>query len=86
MLSPAIGTIDEHLDLLGSYATYEEHYQHVQSIVRNHEQKYCHNEVDNVDLDENGPPERAHGKGGNGNRKRTRTVETECNHVRPSDS
>ena len=31
--------------------------QHVQSIVQNHEQKYCHNEADNVSLDENGPPE-----------------------------
>ena len=41
-------------DLLGDYATYEEHYQHVQ---QNHEHKYCHDEVDNVNLDENSPPE-----------------------------
>ena len=50
---------DEHVDLLGGYATYEEHYRHVQSIVQTHEQKYCHDEVDIVNLDviENGPPE-----------------------------
>ena len=29
----------------------------MQSIVQNHEQKYCHDEVDNVNLDENDPPE-----------------------------
>ena len=50
---------DEDVDLLGGYATYEEHYRHVQSIVQPHEQKYTHDEVYNVDLDaiENGPPE-----------------------------
>ena len=50
---------DEDVDSLGGYATYEEHYRHVQSIVQTHEQKYTHDEVDNVDLDaiENGPPE-----------------------------
>ena len=48
---------NEHVDLLGGYATYQEHYRHVQSIVQAHEQKYCHDEVDNVNLDENGPPE-----------------------------
>ena len=47
----------ESTDLLGDYSTYEEHYQHVQAIVHTNEQKYCKNEVDNVHLDENGPPE-----------------------------
>ena len=37
--------------------TYEWNYQHVQSIVQDSEKKYCNEEVDNVDLDENGPPE-----------------------------
>ena len=48
---------NEHVDLLGGHATYEEHYQHAQSIVQTNEQKYSHDEVDNVNLDENGPPE-----------------------------
>ena len=47
----------EQTDLLGSYETYEQHYQHVQSIVSTNEQKYCNSEVDNVNIDENGPPE-----------------------------
>ena len=47
---------NEHRDLLGGYATYKEHYQHVQSIVDSNEQKYCDN-VDNVDINEHGPPE-----------------------------
>ena len=48
---------NEDTDLLGGYETYEQHYQHVQSIVQANEKKYCNEEVDNVDLDENGPPE-----------------------------
>ena len=42
---------------MGGHATNEEHYQHVQSIVETNEQKYCHGDVDNVNLDESGPPE-----------------------------
>ena len=47
----------EERDLLGGYDTYEQHYQHVQAIVDTNEQKYCSDEVDNIDLNENGPPE-----------------------------
>ena len=48
---------NEHRDLLGGYATYKDRYQHVQSIVHTNEQKYCKDHVDNVDIDEHGPPE-----------------------------
>ena len=48
---------NEHRDLLGGYATYKEHYQHVQSILDSNEQKYCCDSVDNVDINEHGPPE-----------------------------
>ena len=47
----------ESTDLLGSYATCEEHYQHVQAIVHTNERKYCNSEIGNVSIDENGPPE-----------------------------
>ena len=52
----------EERDLLGGYDTYEQHYQHVQAIVHTNEQKYCSDEVDNIDLDENGPPEHLWGQ------------------------
>ena len=48
---------NEQIDLLGGYVTYEEHYRHVQAIVHTNELKYCNSEVDNVNIDENGPPE-----------------------------
>ena len=48
---------NEDTDLLGGYETYEQHYQHVESIVHTNEKKYCNQEVDSVDLDENSPPE-----------------------------
>ena len=48
---------NEQTDLLGGYETYEAHYRHVQAIVHTNEQKYCNSEVDNVNIDENGPPE-----------------------------
>ena len=58
MLSLAIGTDpNESTDLQGNYSMYEEHYQHVHAIVHTNEQKYCNNEVDNVNFDENGLPE-----------------------------
>ena len=40
----------EQRDLLGGYATYAEHYEHVQSIVHTNERKYSH-------IDEHSPPE-----------------------------
>ena len=48
---------NEQTDLLGGYQTYEEHYRQVQAIAHSNEQKYCNSEVDNVNIDENGPPE-----------------------------
>ena len=39
------------------HQTSEEHYRHVQAIVHTNEQKYFNSEVDNVNIDENGPPE-----------------------------
>ena len=50
---------DENTDLLGSYSTFEEHYQHVRKIVVDNESKYCQADVENVQLDEGGPPEHA---------------------------
>ena len=41
-------------DLLGGYTTYEEHYQHVRSIVLNNESKYSQVEVENIQIDEGG--------------------------------
>ena len=48
---------DEETDLLGGYEIFEEHYRQVQAIVHTNEQKYCNSEVDNVNIDENGPPQ-----------------------------
>ena len=45
---------NEQRGLLGGYATYKDHYRHVQSTVHTNEQKYCQ---DNVDIDEHGPLE-----------------------------
>ena len=39
-------------DLLGSYSTYEVHYQRVHSIVVNNESKYSQADVKNVQIDE----------------------------------
>ena len=48
---------DEQADLLGGYSTYEQHYRHVHSTVLANESKYSQADVDDVDIDENGPPE-----------------------------
>ena len=48
---------NEQRNLLGGYTTYAEHYQNVQSIVHSNDLKYCLDDVDNVDIDEHGPPE-----------------------------
>ena len=48
---------NEQADLLGSYSTYEEHYRHVHSGVVANESKYSQAVVDDVDIDEDGPPE-----------------------------
>ena len=48
---------DEQADLLGGYSTYEEHYRHVRSTVLANERKYSQADIDDVDIDEDGPPE-----------------------------
>ena len=44
-------------DLLGGYATYEEHYSHVRRIIEHNESKYTQANVDSVEINENDPPE-----------------------------
>ena len=48
---------DEEADLLGGYPTYEAHYRHVSDTVHTNESKYTKESVDELDVDENGPPE-----------------------------
>ena len=48
---------DEQTDLLGGYPSYEVHYRHVCDTVHTNEAKYTIEDVDDMDVDENGPPE-----------------------------
>jgi len=48
---------DEDRDLLGQYATYEEHYNSVCPLVLANESRYSQADVDDIEVDENGPPE-----------------------------
>ena len=48
---------DEQADLLGGYETYEQHYNHVKNIVQANETKYTKEEIEDMDIDEDGPPE-----------------------------
>ena len=48
---------NEQTDLLGGYSTYEEYYRHVHSTVVANESKYSQADIDDVDIDEDGPPE-----------------------------
>ena len=48
---------DEQADLLGGYETYEQHYNHVTNIVHANESKYIKEDIDDIDVDEDGPPE-----------------------------
>ena len=48
---------DEQTDLLGGYPTYEAHYRHVCDTVHTNEAKYTKEDIDDIDVDENGPPE-----------------------------
>ena len=48
---------DEQADLLGSCSTYKEHFSFVHSTVLANESRYSQADVDNIDSDENGPPE-----------------------------
>ena len=48
---------DEQTDLLGGYPSYEAHYRHVCDSVHTNEARYTVEDVDDMDVDENGPPE-----------------------------
>ena len=48
---------DEQAHLLGQYATYEEHYRHVKTIVQTNENKYTKADIDDIQVDVDGPPE-----------------------------
>ena len=48
---------DEHVDLLGGYETYQEHYTHVKDTVLVNEAEYSQNDVEDMEVDENDPPE-----------------------------
>ena len=50
---------EETTDLLGGYATFEEHYFHVQSVVVANERQYTQECVDEIRLSDNGPPQHA---------------------------
>ena len=48
---------DEQTDLLGQYETHELHYRHVKTIVEANECKYTKADIDDIEVDEDGPPE-----------------------------
>ena len=48
---------DEQADLLGGYETHEQHYRHVKSVVETNERKYTKADIEDVQVDEDGPPE-----------------------------
>ena len=48
---------DEENDSLGNFASFEEHYDHVITTILTNENKYTVNNVDDFDIDEDGPPE-----------------------------
>ena len=48
---------DEQADILGGYPSYEAHYRHVCDTVLTNESKYTNESIDELDVDENGPPE-----------------------------
>ena len=48
---------NEQTDLLGGYSSYEEHYRHVSTDVYANESKYTKADIEDVDIDEDGPPE-----------------------------
>ena len=48
---------NEQTDLLGGYSNYEEHYRHVSTAVYANESKYTKADIEDVDIDEDGPPE-----------------------------
>ena len=51
---------NESTDLLGGYATYEEHYNHVRRIIDANVSKYTQADVDSMEVVENDPPEHSY--------------------------
>ena len=47
---------DEQTDLLGQYETYEQHYRHVKTFVQTNESKYTKADIEDIEVDEDGPP------------------------------
>ena len=48
---------DEQADLVGGYPSYEAHYRHVCDTVLTNESKYTKEAIDEIDVNEDGPPE-----------------------------
>ena len=48
---------NEEIDLLGGHSTYELHYRIVHAIVLTNEQKYTLSNIEDIELDEDGPPQ-----------------------------
>ena len=48
---------NEQTDLLGGYSSYAEHYKHVSTDVYANESKYTKADIEDVDVDQDGPPE-----------------------------
>ena len=49
--------LDEHIDLLGDYPSYKAHYGHLCDTVYTNEGKYTIEDVGDMDVDKNSPPE-----------------------------
>ena len=48
---------NEEVDLKGGCASYEEHYRLVHEVVRENESKYTQADIEDLEIDEDGPPE-----------------------------
>ena len=48
---------NEQTDLLGGYSTHEALYKHVSDIVQTNESKYTKADVEDLEINEDGPPE-----------------------------
>ena len=48
---------NKNTDLLGGFSSYQEHYCSVHAIIHANESKYSQSAIENIQLDENGPPE-----------------------------
>ena len=50
---------DESINRLGGFSSYAEHYDHVKSVVRENEQKYTMEQVEDMQIDDDSRPEHA---------------------------